>query len=125
MSLLQDTLDKIETEAEEMSSTAIANADKIHELECLVKALNENGAEFVSPCLTVFVHFREVLPRIVIHGADEYEAFLKALNKSRLNYTTEQKIDHYDGRESTIHRIAGMSAFIECFDVPNEPALAA
>lgn len=125
MSLLQETLDKIEATAAEESSVAIACADEIHELECLVKTLNENGAGFAKPCLSIFAHCCEVSLRIVARGEDEHEAILDALHKSRMVYTTEQKINRYDGRESTIHRIIGMSAFIECFDVPNEPALAA
>lgn len=121
MSLLQETLGAIETEAAKKSAVAIAHADRICALESLVETLRAHGAEFVRPCLTVHDHYSDVrhrnaiTDRIVTRTNEEYEKVLEALADAEITFTTEIG-DGYGGRKSIIHRILGMSAYIECFD---------
>lgn len=121
MSLLQDALDEIEAEAEKKSSVAIANADKILDLECLVKTLRDHGAKFVWPCLTVHSHYADIknpdaiTGRIITRTCEEYELVLEALHEAEMIFTTEIGT-RIDGRESIIHRVVGMDSYIECLD---------
>lgn len=126
MSLLQETLDKIEAEAEKKTAVAIAHADRICALESLVETLRAHGADFVRPCLTLHTHFGDVhnrdaiCDRIVTHTCAEYEAVLEALFNAEMCFTTEIGRD-YNGRKSIVHRVVGMSAYIECFDFEGGP----
>lgn len=120
MSLLQQTLDAIEAEAEKTSAIAIAHADRICALESLVETLRAHGADFVQPCLALHSHYdvrdlRALTDRIVTRTSAEYEAVLEALFNAEMTFTTEVG-QRYDGRKTILHRIIGMSAYIECYD---------
>lgn len=125
MNLLQQTLNEIEAEAEKKSAVAIAHADRICELESLVKTLKEHGAEFVQPNLIVCDHYDDIenpnaiIDRIVTHTSAEYEVLLEALHDAEICFTTEVE-QRADGRKSLIHRVIGMSAYIECFNFDSD-----
>jgi hypothetical protein len=121
MSLLQETLNAIEAEAEKKSAIAIAHADRICALESLVETLRAHGADFVEPCVILCTHYDDVrnrnsvIDRIVTRTADEYKKVLDAIYDAEMCFTTEIG-GTYEGRKSIIHRIIGMSAYIECYN---------
>lgn len=119
MSLLQETLDKIEARATKESAIVMAHADSVRELESIIKTLSYHGAVDLNPVITAHEHTQDVRSDAAIDTRilvfQEQADTVRALDKSMLGYTLECGQDGL-GRPRTTVRIEGMSVYIELID---------
>lgn len=125
MSLLQETLDKIEASAARQSAVVVANADAILELGMLAEMLRANGATDVRPVVTAHEYCDPgsagAVTLRVLSFAD-HPAVIGAMERSGMSYVLEVEGDG-NGRARAIARIAGLAAYIEMVDYVNDDTI--